>query len=181
MTTWADVPPDTQRLVLSKLDIDSRRAIGLYTKLRVPSALADELTRVTVRLLPKSSDWKGMQSQSGALLWLRMPRGGGAVYRKNLKDDIKASKAAPRLRALRIARAWVMAHGDGESVELRVGVTDGGATYLFSRPMPENDEYPEESVMLGLQTWPWWFGSRFDEVCDLADLNEMPGMAGFAV
>lgn len=41
----SSLPRDLQMKIISKLDIDSRRALGVYTRLRVPQGLSDEIGR----------------------------------------------------------------------------------------------------------------------------------------
>jgi hypothetical protein len=43
-----DVPRDVQLKILRHLDIDSRRAIGVYCKLQIPEVLRAQLTRCLV-------------------------------------------------------------------------------------------------------------------------------------
>jgi hypothetical protein len=40
------LPRELQMKIISKLDIDSRRALGVYTRLKIPLRLSDEIGRV---------------------------------------------------------------------------------------------------------------------------------------
>jgi hypothetical protein len=41
-----EIPNDVQNIIVRKLDIDSRRKIGCYTKLNVPDTLKDKLAQL---------------------------------------------------------------------------------------------------------------------------------------
>jgi hypothetical protein len=45
-----EFPRDINNLISSKLDIDTRRALGIYTKLRCPNHLKEKLTKTFNRI-----------------------------------------------------------------------------------------------------------------------------------
>lgn len=43
---WKDLPKELQFIIARKLDIDSRRALGIFTKMNIPKDLASSISKV---------------------------------------------------------------------------------------------------------------------------------------
>lgn len=48
---FSDLPRELQHMIVSKLDIDTRRALGIYTRLKVPHSLQHMLGAVVTRVI----------------------------------------------------------------------------------------------------------------------------------
>jgi len=44
-----DLPNDVKFKIMGKMDIDTRRALGIYTKLRIPKNISDKINSVFIR------------------------------------------------------------------------------------------------------------------------------------
>lgn len=123
MTTFADLPSELSFSVVRKLDIDSRRALGIYTKLKVPPSLAQDISLTFIKpmyITPFST------SQDCSLM---MP-----FYNDDIKDfyldimeqDYRDLTNNKLKRVLRIIKSWfTMCQFEVPGLVIRAGMPDG--------------------------------------------------------
>lgn len=152
-----EFPFDLASQIVRKLDIDSRRALGVYTKLKIPEALAKRISRTFIKTATKN-----MKSADNSLITMMMPFYDDDMktfYLSIMDEDYLAGDMTEKARhVLLIIRSWFSTLDfEAPGLILRAGIPDGSENVHISYSiLPYHVDYIEYGVKL----------ANFDNVFD---------------
>lgn len=144
-----NIPFDISSQIVRRLDIDSRRALGVYTKLKVPQDLAKKISRTFIKTAHKR-----MKSDDNSLMTMMMPfydEDMKTFYLSIMEEDYWSGGMTPKARhVLLIIKSWFSSLDfRAPGIIIRAGIPDGSDNvHIFFSILPFHVDYIEYGVQL---------------------------------
>lgn len=137
-----DIPREVVYKIYSKLDIDSRRAIGIYTKLKLPPGLVDKITRSFI-LCKMPEDATSVNEK--ALVNLQFPYFDDDIkdfYANMMYNDmLEMPLQSKRRRVMNVLLSWFESFTfEYPGVKIMAGIPDGSESLIIDYRKLDEDE-----------------------------------------
>jgi len=118
-------------MIARKMDIDSRRALGIYTKLKVPNGLADKITKTFVKPMPTAAN-----SSLKKLMILQFPYCDADMkdfYLTMMDDDMRAMEDHEMKMIIYRVASWFSRYNfEAPGILVRAGYVDNSKHFHMS-------------------------------------------------
>jgi len=142
------LPRELQYKIARALDVDSRRALGIYTKLKVPSFLAANIERDRVKPMLASA-----KSSKGRLMVLQFPfcdEDMKEFYLTMMENDMEAIEDQVMKMVMYKVASWFSQYKfEAPGIVVRAGVPDGSDHFHMSvYKLKEGVDYIEYGIQM---------------------------------